>query len=132
MFSKKVKVDCTKNAKAGMIFTLVDNEAGSAKEFINSGCVLEYLVDNFGKAKKKLDELVKEKEKEDTKWKTYKFFINKKIAPFTLNQFTSSPHVKEWEASNSGLFEEEGMVVVEYVADKQILFQTPDGVAVEL
>ena len=137
--NKKVTVNCTKNEKTGYMFTLVNNETGEAKEFINSGGVLNFLVEHYGSAAQevehrvnaKFDEWKKEKEEAD-KWRTFRFYVKRDIGPFVINQFGSSPQVKSWQVYDSNAFGKNDIVVVEYVADKQILFQTPDGVAVEL
>ena len=136
---KKVTVNCNKNDKAGYMFTLVNNETGEAKEFINSGGVLNFLVEHYGSAAQevehrvnaKFDEWKKEKEEAD-KWRTYRFYVSRDIGPLVINQFGSSHHVKSWQVNDSNAFGKNDIVIIEYVADKQILHQTPDGVAVKL
>ena len=139
LLSKKVKVNCTKNNKAGFTFTLVDNETGQAMDFLDSRTLLNYLVDHFGKASSELerrveakyDEWKNEKEEAD-KWQTYRFYLNRDIGPFVINQFDGSSHVKSWEVNDSNAFGKNDIVLVEYVADQQILFQTDKGVAIKL
>ena len=134
--SKKVTVNCKKNHDNDKRLTLVDNKYGEAHDFSISTDVLKYLLDEgFSGVENYIAELVEKKledEQEKRKWRTYKFYVNRDIGPLVINQFDGSPHVKNWEVRDSNAFGKNDIVVIEYVADKQILFQTPDGVAVEL
>ena len=134
--NKDVTVNCEKNYKNDRRLTLVDNKYGEAHDFSVSTDVLQYLLDEgFSGVANYVDELVEKKfeeEQENRKWRTFRFYVKRDIGPFVINQFGSSPQVKEWKVYDSEAFGKNDIVVVEYVADKQILFQTPDGVAVEL
>ena len=134
--NKKVKVNCEKNYKNDKRLTLVDNRYGEAHDFSLSTDVLKYLLDaGFTGVENYIDELVEKKfedEQEKRKWRTYDFFVKKCDAPYILNRMDSSEHVKSWEISEDDMFSEEGMVKIEYVADKQILHQEKDGIAIEL
>jgi hypothetical protein len=82
-----------------------------------------------------VNELVEKKfadEKENRKWRTYNFYVKKTDAPYILNKLDAFEHVKSWDISDDGMFKDEGMVRIEYVADKQILRQEGDGIAIDL
>ena len=132
----KVTVNCKKNYDKGLRFTLVDNRKVWADDFRNSTEILKYLNDNgFLGVDKYVDDFVAKKlneEMENRKWKTYTFFVKKSEAPYIINRIDSSEHIKSWKISDDDTFESEGMVMMEYVADKQILNQTIDGVVIEL
>jgi hypothetical protein len=133
-FSKKTTVDCGRYNKDGFAFTLVTNSNGQAVPFVNSARLFEYLVDTFplaqGELKNRMSEIC---EKEGSnKWRTYKFYASRDVGPLLINQFDGSSHVKNWKVHDSNAFGKNDMVVIEYVADKQILFQTSDGVLVRV
>lgn len=132
----KVTVNCKKNYDKGLRFTLVDNRKVWADDFRNSTEILKYLNDNgFLGVDKYVDDIVAKKlneEKENRKWKTYTFFVKKSDAPYIINRIDSSEHVKYWRIHGDDRFESEGMVMMTYEADKQILHQEVDGVVIEL
>ena len=132
----KVTVNCKKNYDKGLRFTLVDNRKVWADDFRNSTEILKYLNDNgFLGVDKYVDDLVAKKlneEMENRKWKTYTFFVKKSEAPYIINMIDSSEHVKHWRIHGDDRFESEGMVMMTYEADKQILRQEVDGVVIEL
>ena len=134
--NKNVKINCEKNYKNDKRLTLVDNKYGEAHDFIGSTSLLKYLLDEgFTGVENYIDELVEKKfedEQEKRKWQTYNFFVKKCDAPYIINRMDSSEHLKSWEIHDSGMFTDEGMVEIEYVADKQILHQEKDGIAIEL
>ena len=136
MWNKTVKVNCEKNYKNDKRSTLVDNRYGEAHDFGLSTDVLKYLLDaGFTGVENYIDELVEKKfedEQEKRKWRTYNFYVKKCDAPYIINRMDSSEHVKSWEIHDDGMFTDEGMVEIEYVADKQILHQEKDGIAIEL
>ena len=133
--NKTVKVNCEKNYKNDKRLTLVDNRYGKAHDFSLSTDVLKYLLDEgFTGVANFVDELVEKKfgeEQEKRKWRTYNFYVKQSNAPYIVNKIDSSEHVKSWEIS-SDMFKDEGMVRIEYVADKQILHQEADGIAIDL
>lgn len=133
--NKNVKVNCEKNYKNDKRLTLVDNKYGETHDFSLSTDLLKYLLDEgFTGVENYIDELVEKKfedEQENRKWKTYNFYVKKCDAPYIVNKIDSSEHVKSWEIS-SDMFKDEGMVRIEYVADKQILHQEADGIAIDL
>ena len=133
--NKTVKVNCKKNHKNDKRLTLVDNKYGEAHDFSLSTDVLKYLLDEgFTGVENYIDELVEKKfgeEQEKRKWRTYNFYVKTSNAPYIVNKIDSSEHVKSWEIS-SDMFKDEGMVRIEYVADKQILHQEADGIAIDL
>ena len=133
--NKTVRVNCKKNYDNDKRLTLVDNRYGEAHDFSLSTDVLKYLLDaGFIGVENYIDELVEKKfgeEQEKRKWKTYNFYVKKSHAPYIVNKMDSSEHVKSWEIS-SDMFKDEGMVRIEYVADKQILHQEADGIAIDL
>ena len=133
--NKNVTVNCEKNYKNDKRLTLVDNRYGEAHDFGLSTDVLKYLLDEgFSGVENYIDELVEKKfgeEQEKRKWRTYNFYVKKCSAPYIVNKIDSSEHVKSWEISE-GMFKDEGMVRIEYVADKQILHQEADGIAIDL
>ena len=132
---RKVTVNCKKNCKNDKRLTLVDNKYGEAHDFGLSADLLKYLLDNgFTGVENYIDELVAEKlnkELEDRKWREYVFFVKKSDAPYILNKLDAFENVKRWEASEDSLFKDEGMVRINYTADRQILFQSPEGVIIE-
>ena len=134
--NKTVKVNCEKNYKNDKRLTLVDNKYGEAHDFSVSTDLLKYLLDaGFTGVENYIDELVEKKfedEQEKRKWRTYYFYVKKCNAPFIINRMDSSEHVKSWEIHDNGMFTDEGMVEIEYVADKQILHQKKDGIVIEL
>lgn len=134
--NKDVKVNCEKNYKNDKRLTLVDNKWGEAHDFSVSTDVLKYLLtEGFTGVSNYIDELVAEKlnkEQEKRKWREYAFYVKKADAPYILNKLDSSENVNKWEVSEESLFKDEGMVRIDYTADKQILFQTPDGVVIEV
>ena len=136
MLWNKVTVNCKKNCDNGLRFTLVDNMKGWADDFKNSTEILKYLNDNgFIGVDKYVNALVEKtlnEEKENRKWKTYTFFVKKSEAPYIINRIDSSEHVKDWRIHGDDRFESEGMVMMTYEADKQILHQEVDGVVIEL
>lgn len=136
MLWNKVTVNCKKNYENDLRFTLVDNKKGWADDFKNSTEILKYFMDNgFSCVYKYVDDLVAKKlneEKENRKWRTYTFFVKKSEAPYIINRIDSSEHVKDWRIHNDDRFESEGMVMMTYEADKQILHQEVDGVVIEL
>ena len=136
MLWNKVTVNCKKNYENDLRFTLVDNKKGWADDFRNSTEILKYFIDNgFSCVYKYVDDLVAKKlneEKENRKWRTYTFFVKKSEAPYIINRIDSSEHVKDWRIHDDDRFESEGMVMMEYDADKQILHQEVDGVVIEL
>ena len=133
--NKNVKVNCEKNYKNDKRLTLVDNKYGETHDFSLATDLLKYLLDEgFTGVENYIDELVEKKfedEQENRKWKTYNFYVKKCDAPYIVNKIDSSEHVKSWEIS-SDMFKDEGMVRIEYVADKQILHQEADGIAIDL
>ena len=132
----KVTVNCKKNYDKGLRFTLVDNRKVWADDFRNSTEILKYLNDNgFLGVDKYVDDLVGKKlneEMEKRKWKTYTFFVKKSEAPYIINRIDSSEHVRDWRIHGDDRFESEGMVMMTYEADKQILHQEVDGVVIDL
>lgn len=134
--NNKVTVNCKKNYENDLRFTLVDNKKGWADDFRNSTEILKYFKDNgFSCVDKYVDDLVAKKlneEMKNRKWKKYTFFVKKSEAPYIINRIDSSEHVKDWRIHDDDRFESEGMVMMEYVADKQILHQEVDGVVIEL
>ena len=135
--NKNVKVNCEKNYENNKRLTLVDNKYGEAHDFSNSSDVLKYLLDVYVGSVEYVDSLVDNlveekfnKEQEDRKWRTYNFFAKKGSAPYIINSIDSSEHVKSWRILDDVLFD--GMVQIEYVADKQVLIQCADGVVIEL
>ena len=133
--NKTVKVNYKKNYDNDKRLTLVDNRYGEAHDFGLSTDVLKYLLDaGFTGVENYIDELVEKKfgeEQEKRKWRTYYFYVKKSNAPYIINRIDSSEHLKSWEIEE-GMFQEDGMVRIEYVADKQILHQEADGVAIDL
>ena len=133
--NKTVKVNCEKNHKNDKRLTLVDNKYGEAHDFSLSTDVLKYLLDaGFTGVENYIAELVEKKfedEQEKRKWRTFYFYVKKCNAPYIINKIGSSEHVKTWEITE-GMFKDEGMVRIEYVADKQILIQEADGIAIDL
>ena len=133
--NKTVKVNCKKNYDNDKRLTLVDNRYGEAHDFGLSTDVLKYLLDEgFSGVENYIDELVEKKfgeEQEKRKWRTYYFYVKKSNAPYIINRIDSSEHLKSWEIEE-GMFQEDGMVRIEYVADKQILHQEADGIAIDL
>ena len=133
--NKTVKVNCKKNHDNDKRLTLVDNKYGEAHDFSLSTDVLKYLLDEgFSGVENYIDELVEKKfgeEQEKRKWRTYNFYVKTSNAPYIVNKIDSSEHVKSWEIS-SDMFKDEGMVRIEYVADKQVLHQESDGIAIDL
>ena len=133
--NKTVKVNCKKNYDNDKRLTLVDNRYGEAHDFGLSTDVLKYLLDaGFTGVENYIDELVEKKfgeEQEKRKWRTYYFYVKKSNAPYIINRIDSSEHLKSWEIEE-GMFQEDGMVRIEYVADKQILHQEADGIAIDL
>lgn len=136
MLWNKVTVNCKKNYENDLRFTLVDNKKGWADDFRNSTEILKYLNDNgFIGVDKYVNALVEKtlnEEKENSKWKTYTFFVKKSEAPYIINRIDSSEHVKDWRIHDDDRFESDGMVMIIYEADKQILRQEVDGVVIEL
>ena len=136
MWNKTVKVNCKKNYDNDRRLTLVDNRYGEAHDFSLSTDVLRYLLDaGFTGVSNYIDELVEKKfedEKEKRKWRTFNFYVKKCNAPYIINRMDSSEHVKSWEICDDGMFKEEGMVRIEYVADKRVLIQEGDGIAIDL
>ena len=132
----EVKVDFKKKYINGIRFTLVDNKNGWADDFRISTEILQYFMDNgFTCVDKYVNDLVEKtlnEEKENRKWKTYTFFVKKSEAPYIINRIDSSEHVKDWRIHGDDRFESEGMVMITYEADKQILRQEVDGVVIEL
>ena len=133
--NKTVKVNCKKNYDNDKRLTLVDNKYGEAHDFSVSTDVLKYLLDEgFDGVTNYVNELVEKKfedEKKKRKWRTYHFYVKKCYAPYIINRIDSSEHLKSWEIEE-GMFQEDGMVRIEYVADKQILHQEADGIAIDL
>jgi hypothetical protein len=133
--NKKVTVNCKENYKDDKRLTLVDNRWGEAHDFILSTDVLKYLLEKgFTGVENYIDELVEEKfkkEQEDRKWREYAFFVKKTDAPYILNKLDASENVKRWEVNEDSVFKDEGMVRINYTADRQILFQSPEGVIIE-
>ena len=136
MLWNKVTVNCKKNYDKGLRFTLVDNRKVWADDFRNSTEILKYLNDNgFLGVDKYVNALVEKtlnEEMENRKWRTYTFFVKKSEAPYIINRIDSSEHVKHWRIHGDDRFESEGMVMITYEADKQILRQEVDGVVIEL
>ena len=134
--NKNVTVNCEKNYKNDKRLTLVDNRYGEAHDFGLSTDVLKYLLDEgFSGVENYIDELVEKKfgeEQEKRKWRTYNFYVKKCSAPYIVNKIDSSEHVKSWEIHDDGMLKDEGMVEIEYVADKQLLHQESDGIAIDL
>ena len=133
--NKTVKVNCEKNYDNDKRLTLVDNRYGEAHDFGISTDLLKYLLDEgFTGVENYIDELVEKKfedEKEKRKWRTFYFYVKKCNAPYIVNRMDSSEHLKSWVISED-MFKEDGMVRIEYVADKQILHQEGDGIAIDL
>ena len=134
--NKTVKVNCKKNYDNDKRLTLVDNKYGEAHDFSVSAELLKYLLDEgYTGVTNYIDELVEKKfndEKENRKWRTYDFYVKKSNAPYILNRMDFSEHVKSWEIHEDDMFKEEGMVRIEYVADKQVLIQEGDGIVIDL
>lgn len=134
--NNKVTVNCEKNYDNDLRFTLVDNYSGVALDFKRSTDILDYFMeDELSPVKFYVNRLVAKnlnEEMEKRKWKTYTFFVKKSEAPYIINRIDSSEHVKDWRIHGDDRFESEGMVMMTYEADKQILHQEIDGVVIEL
>ena len=134
--NNKVTVNCKKNFENDLRFTLVDNYSGVALDFKRSIDILDYFMeDELSPVKFYVNRLVGKKlneEMEKRKWRTYTFFVKKSEAPYIINRIDSSEHVKDWRIHGDDRFESEGMVMITYEADKQILRQEVDGVVIEL
>ena len=134
--NNKVTVNCKKNDENDLRFTLVDNYSGVALDFKRSIDILDYFMeDELSPVKFYVNRLVAKKlneEMENRKWRTYTFFVKKSEAPYIINRIDSSEHVKDWRIHDDDRFESEGMVMITYEADKQILRQEVDGVVIEL
>ena len=134
--NKKVKVNCKKNYNNDKRLTLVDNKFGETHDFSISTDLLQYLLDEgYTGVTNYIDELVEKKfndEKEKRKWRTYDFYVKKSNAPYILNRIDSSEHVKSWEIYEDDMFKKDGMVRIEYVADKRVLIQEGDGIVIDL
>ena len=134
--NNKVTVNCKKNYENDLRFTLVDNYSGVALDFKRSIDILDYFMeDELSPVKFYVNRLVGKKlneEMENRKWRTYTFFVKKSEAPYIINRIDSSEHVKDWRIHDDDRFESEGMVMITYEADKQILRQEVDGVVIEL
>ena len=134
--NNKVTVNCKKNFENDLRFTLVDNYSGVALDFKRSIDILDYFMeDELSPVKFYVNRLVGKKlneEMEKRKWRTYTFFVKKSEAPYIINRIDSSEHVKDWRIHADDRFESEGMVMITYEADKQILRQEVDGVVIEL
>lgn len=134
--NNKVTVNCKKNYENDLRFTLVDNYSGVALDFKRFTDILDYFMeDELSPVKFYVNRLVGKKlneEMEKRKWKTYTFFVKKSDAPYIINKIDSSEHVKDWRIHDDDRFESEGMVMMTYEADKQILHQEVDGVVIEL
>ena len=134
--NNKVTVNCKKNYENDLRFTLVDNYSGVALDFKRFIDILDYFMeDELSPVKFYVNRLVGKKlneEMEKRKWKTYTFFVKKSEAPYIINRIDSSEHVKDWRIHDDDRFESEGMVMMTYEADKQILHQEVDGVVIEL
>lgn len=136
MWDKTVKVNCKENYKNDRRLTLVDNKYGETHDFSISTDLLKYLLDEgFTGVENYIDELVEKKfedEQEKRKWRTYYFHVKKFNAPYIVNRIDYSEHVKSWEIHEDDMFKDEGLVRIEYVADKQVLYQEADGIAIDL
>ena len=134
--NNKVTVNCKKNFENDLRFTLVDNYSGVALDFKRSMDILDYFMeDELSPVKFYVNRLVAKnlnEEMEKRKWRTYTFFVKKSEAPYIINRIDSSEHVKDWRIHDDDRFESEGMVIITYEADKQILRQEVDGVVIEL
>ena len=134
--NNKVTVNCKKNYENDLRFTLVDNYSGVALDFKRSIDILDYFMeDELSPVKFYVNRLVGKKlneEMENRKWRTYTFFVKKSEAPYIINRIDSSEHVKDWRIHDDDRFESDGMVMITYEADKQILRQEVDGVVIEL
>lgn len=134
--NKDVKVNCEKNSRNGKRFTLVDNKYGEAHDFCASTEIIKHLLDKgFESVSYYIDDLVEEKfkkEQDERKWVEHVFFVKKADAPYILNKLDASDHVKHWEVSENIIFKDDGLVRIDYTADKQILCQFGDGVVVDL
>ena len=134
--NNKVTVNCKKNFENDLRFTLVDNYSGVALDFKRSIDILDYFMeDELSPVTFYVNRLVAKnlnEEMEKRKWRTYTFFVKKSEAPYIINRIDSSEHVKDWRIHDDDRFESEGMVMITYEADKQILRQEVDGVVIEL
>ena len=134
--NNKVTVNCKKNYENGIYWTLVDNSSGVSRDFKRSTDILDYFMeDELSPVHFYVNRLVGKKLNEETenlKWKTYTFFVKKSEAPYIINRIDSSEHVKDWRIHDDDRFESEGMVMITYEADKQILHQEVDGVVIDL
>ena len=134
--NNKVTVNCKKNFENDLRFTLVDNYSGVALDFKRSIDILDYFMeDELSPVEFYVNSLVGKKlneEMENRKWRTYTFFVKKSEVPYIINRIDSSEHVKHWRIHGDDRFESEGMVMMTYEADKQILRQEVDGVVIEL
>ena len=136
MMWNKVNVNCKKNYSTDTILTLADNKHEVAHDFRNATEILKYFKDEgFIFVNKYVDDLIEENlngKKENRKWRTYTFFVNKSEVPYIINKIDSSEHVKRWKIYDDDTFKSEGLVMMDYDADKQILHQKHDGVVIEL
>ena len=134
--NNNVTVNCKKNFENDIYYTLVDNHSGVALDFKRFTDILDYFMeDELSPVKFYVNRLVGKKlneEKENRKWRTYTFFVKKREAPYIINRIDSSEHVKDWRIHDDDRFESEGMVMMEYEADKQILRQEVDGIVIDL
>lgn len=134
--NKTVKVNCKKNYDNDKRLTLVDNRYGEAHDFSVSTDVLKYLLDaGFTGVENYINELVEKKfgeEQEKRKWREYVFYVKKADGPYILNKLDASDHVRTWDVTEESTFQDEGMVRINYTADKQILHQEADGIAIDL
>ena len=133
---RKITVDKKKADRFGMGWTLIDNKDCVVKKFFDSRGVVQYLYDDGFRAKEWIDEKIHyealkelERQKSEKFNKHFTFFLNKDVAPLILNKMDAMEFVGKWEVEQSELFPD--MVNVKYDASKQVLFQTPNGVALK-
>ena len=131
---KKIK----KSKKDIPCFTLVDNDTKKSINFWRSDAVVEHLVKKYDYAKEYIENLVNQKleEKEKAKdkesqRKSFIFYLDRKVAAPFLNLIDASEYSYSWNVKDGGVFEKDGLVRIEYDADRQLLFQTKAGVIFE-
>ena len=133
----KVKIDTKKETDRGRVWTLIENKNCIVKNFFDSGEVVQYLYDNeYRAAKEWIDEKIQyevskelEKQKNEKFNKHFTFFLHKDVAPLIVNKMDAMECVGHWSIDKSELFND--MLVIEYDAYRQVLFQTENGVIVK-
>lgn len=132
----KIVVNTKRNRECGRSWTLINNETGERKDYSYARWMVENLIAKDSNISAMIDDMVRagidkelDEQRKEKFNKHFTFFLNKDVAPLIINKMDAMECVDHWTIDKTELFND--MLVVNYEASKQVLFQTSGGVVLK-